>query len=219
MPNDDETLIHPEQPHFLLPTWVWAVLLFISFGAIVAVTFGAMHRGSTYEQDRAQAREEKLKTAREDWNKEANTYGWIDKEHGVAHVPIARAMQLELADLQARKPAAAGPIPTPEPSAVPVIATGAGQPANPPLATPAASASATPLIQSVEGPKNPEIHGQPTGVANPPNNSPGTQPGANATPAAAARSRIANPPVSPTGTPVLRSVGTPLPVRGATPRK
>ena len=87
MPND-ETLVHPEQPHFLFPSWVWAVALFVSFGAIVAVTFGAMHRGSTYEEERAKTRTEKLKTAREDWNKTANTYGWIDKTKGVAHIPI-----------------------------------------------------------------------------------------------------------------------------------
>ena len=27
MPNEEDTLAHPEQPHFLLPAWLWAVVL------------------------------------------------------------------------------------------------------------------------------------------------------------------------------------------------
>ena len=63
-----------------------------------------MPRGSTYEEDRAKARAEKLKIAQEEWNKAAESYGWVDKDKGVAHIPIQRAMELELADLQAKKP-------------------------------------------------------------------------------------------------------------------
>jgi hypothetical protein len=213
VPND-ETLVHPEQPRFLLSAWLWAVVLFVFFGAIVAIAFGAMHRGSTYEEERAKTRAEKLKTAREEWNKTANSYGWVDKGKGVAHVPIERAMQLELADLQSKKPAPAGPIATPEPAAVPVTATGAPQPANPPAA--AQPAAATPAPGSVEG-LNSEIRGQPTGAANPPNAAPNTQPGVSATPAAGPKSHSEVPPLSPTATPVQHSVGTPLPVPGKAP--
>ena len=110
MPNDDETLAHPEQPRFLLSAWLWAVVLFVFFGAIVAITFGTMQRGSSYEEERAKARAEKLKTAEEEWNKTSSSYGWVDKEKGVARIPIERAMELELADLQSKKPAPAGPI-------------------------------------------------------------------------------------------------------------
>ena len=95
MPND-ETLLHPDQPRFLFPAWVWAVVLFIFFGVIVAITFGTMPRGSGYESERAKARDEKLKTAQEEWAKSAKSYGWVDKTKGVAHIPIARAMELEL---------------------------------------------------------------------------------------------------------------------------
>ena len=152
MPNDD-TLIHPEQPRFLLSVWLWAVVLFVFFGAIVAIAFGAMHRGSTYEEDRAKMRSEKLKTAREEWNKTLTTYGWVDKGKGVAHIPIDRAMELTLAGLQATKPAPAGPIATPEPAAVPVAAAGAQQPgatAAPKSHSevPPASPTATPVQQS-----------------------------------------------------------------------
>jgi len=142
VPNDDETLAHPEQPRFLLNAWLWAVVLFVFFGAIVAITFGTMQRGSSYEEERAKARAEKLKTAEEEWNKTSSSYGWVDKEKGVARIPIERAMELELADLQLKKPAPAGPILTPTPAEAPVTSTVAPQPANPPNAAPAPSAAA-----------------------------------------------------------------------------
>ena len=139
MPNDEDTLAHPEQPRFLLSAWMWAVLLFVFFGVIVAIAFAAMPRGSTYEADRAKTRAEKLKTAEEEWNKTAESYGWVDKDKGVAHIPIRRAMELELADLQAKKPAPAGPIATPPPAEAPVTTPAAApkaqsnvSPASPP---------------------------------------------------------------------------------------
>ena len=214
MPND-ETLHHPDQPRFLFGTWVWAVILFVFFGAIVAITFGAIHRGSTYEAERAQTRTEKLKTAREEWDKASNGYAWVDQAKGVARIPIQRAIELEVTDLQAKKPAPAGPIATPEPAAVPVTATGAGQPVNPPAAAPAPTV-ATPTPSSVTGVDS-QIRGQPTGAANPRNAPAGTQPGANATPAAAPQTQSSVAPVSPTVTPVQHPVGTPIPVRGTSP--
>ena len=213
MPTDN-ALLHPDQPRFLFSAWVWAVALFIFFGAIVAISFGAMHRGSTYEADRAKARSEKFETARAAWTKTADTYGWVDQAKGVAHIPVDRAMQLEMADLGAQKPAAAGPIATPEPAAAPVAVTGAAQPQNPPVTAPPAT-GATPNPTSVEG-LNSEARGQPAAAANPPNAAAGTQPGANATPAAAPQTATEVPPVSPTVTPVQHSVGTPLPIRGKT---
>lgn len=210
MPN--ETLVHPEQPHFLFSAWLWAVVLFVFFGAIVAIAFSAMQRGSTYEDERAKARAEKLKAAREGTTRMLTTYGWVDKGKGLAHIPIERAMELAVPDLQAKKPAAAGPIATPEPAAMPVTATGAAQP-SPATNAAAPPIAATPAPRSVEGP-NSQIRGQPTGAANPPNAAPQTQPGASATPAAAPQSHSEVAPVSPTVTPVQSPVGTPLPIRG-----
>jgi hypothetical protein len=135
VPND-EILIHPEQPRFLLSSWLWAVVLFVFFGVIVAITFGAMHRGSTYEEDRAKARAEKLKTAQDEWSKTSGSYGWVDKGKGVAHIPIHRAMMLELADLQSKNPAPAGPIATPEPAAAPGTKPAAAPPIPKPAETP-----------------------------------------------------------------------------------
>jgi len=214
VPNDEDTLAHPEQPRFLLPAWVWAVVLFGFFGVIVAIAFGAMSRGSTYEEDRGKARADKLKTAQEEWNKTAQSYGWVDKTKGVAHIPIQRAMMLEVSDLQAKQPQAAGPIATPTPAEA--AATGAAPPTNPPLTAPGTSPG--PAASTAEGPKS-EAHGQPAAATNPPNAAPATQPGASATPAAAPQSHSQVPAVSPTNTPVQHSIGTPLPVSGLTPAR
>jgi hypothetical protein len=174
VPNDDETLAHPEQPRFLLSAWLWAVVLFVFFGAIVAITFGTMQRSSSYEEDRAKARAEKLKVAEEEWNKASSSYGWIDKEKGVARIPIQRAMQLELADLQSKKPAPAGPIATPAPAEMPVTSSPVPQPANPPNTTPAPSAAAPssrPAVMPVSPTMSPAQH--PVGAPLP---SPGKKP-------------------------------------------
>ena len=213
MPND-ETLAHPEQPRFLLSAWMWAVVLFVFFGAIVAITFGSMKRGSTYEDARAKTRTEKLKAAHEEWDAKINKYGWVDKEKGVAHIPVRRAMELELAALQAKQPAPAGPIATPAEDTPPVTATGAEQPANPPAAAPAPADS--PPATAVKGPGS-AIGGQPAAAANPPDAVPATQPGASATPAAAPDTHTEVPAAAPTGTPVSTPPGTPIPVTGATP--
>ena len=128
-------------------------MLFVFFGAIVLIAFGVMSRGSTYEADRAKARMEKLKTARQAWESAASSYGWVNKEKGIAHIPVQRAMELELADLQARKPTAAGPIPTPAPAEVPAAAPSAVQPTNPP--NPAPGTATTPAaVAKPSPPKN-----------------------------------------------------------------
>jgi hypothetical protein len=89
------------------------VLLFALFGVIVLAIIGPSPRRSDYEETRAKKRMENLKTSREDADKALNTYAWIDKNKGVARIPIGRAMELTIAQLAQQKPAAAGPIATP----------------------------------------------------------------------------------------------------------
>jgi hypothetical protein len=93
--------------------WFGIVLLFLFFGVIVLAIIGPSPRRSDYEESRAKKRMENLKTLREETDKALTTYGWIDKNKGVAHIPIERAMELTVADLAKQKPAPAGPIATP----------------------------------------------------------------------------------------------------------
>jgi hypothetical protein len=65
--------------------------------------------------------------------KTLTSYRWIDKGKGIVGIPIDRAMEVEIADLTANHPHAAGPItpaaPNPTPSA-------AGSPAQKPASAP-----------------------------------------------------------------------------------
>lgn len=189
-------------------------MLFVVFGLVVAVLVRIAPRGNTYEAKRAKAREEKLKTAMDEAHKNLTTYGWVDKGKGVARIPISRAMQLTLAELAQKKPEPAGPIETPAPAAAPSPSSAASPPAP---VSPAPTPSPAPKVPSIEGPKNPEIRGQPAGASNPPNAQPGTQPGASATAAAAPPPPSSKPPVSPSAIPAQSSAGTPIPVAGKTP--
>lgn len=48
--------------------------------------------------------------------KKLETYAWADKAKGAVQIPIERAMELAIAELNSKQPAAAGPIATPAPS-------------------------------------------------------------------------------------------------------
>src|SRR5512144_2957068 len=94
-------------------TWLGIVCLFALFGLIVLAVIGPSPRTSDYEEARAKKRMERLKTLHEETQKELTTYAWVDKNKGVARIPIDRAMEITVADLAQKKPAPAGPIATP----------------------------------------------------------------------------------------------------------
>jgi hypothetical protein len=175
-----ESLRQAVQTRAPFSTWLGVVLLFVLFGVIVLAVIGPAPRGDTYEQKRAKAREEKLKAARDEETKTLMSYGWIDKNKGVARIPITRAMELTVAELAKKKPAPAGPIATPEAQAS-AATVGAAAPTPAPSASPVPSG--TPKATSVAGPSS-ESRGQPAAAVNPPPAPPKTQPGVSATPAA-----------------------------------
>jgi hypothetical protein len=121
-------------------TWLGIVCLFVLFGLIVLAVIGPSPRTSDYEETRAKKRMEKLKTLHEETQKELTTYAWVDKNKGVARIPIDRAMELTVADLAQKKPAPAGPIATPA-SAEATAGKPAAQAAPPAGASPAPAAS------------------------------------------------------------------------------
>src|SRR6266550_2068057 len=143
---DTESLRQVVHSRARLSTWFGIVLLFALFGVIVLAVIGPAPRGSDYEETRAKKRMENLKASRDDATKALTTYGWIDKNKGVARIPITRAMELTIAQLAQQKPAPAGPIATPA-SAEATAGKPEAQAASPaPAAQPAASLS--PAAQS-----------------------------------------------------------------------
>lgn len=139
-PESLRQIAHSRAP---LSTWLGIVLLFALFGVIVLAVIGPAPRGSDYEETRAKKRAEILKTTRDEAAKALTTYGWIDKNKGVAHIPIAHAMELTVAQLAQQKPARAGPIATPEPQA-PAAPPSAPAASVSPAASPRASAATQP---------------------------------------------------------------------------
>ncbi|MGC1320824.1 MAG: hypothetical protein WA849_01455 [Candidatus Udaeobacter sp.] len=104
-------------------TWLGIVCLFVLFGLIVLAVIGPSPRTSDYEETRAKKRMEKLKTLHEESQKELTTYAWVDKNKGVARIPIDRAMEVTVADLAQKKPGPAGPIATPAAQTTPAGAS------------------------------------------------------------------------------------------------
>jgi hypothetical protein len=150
-------------------TWLGIVCLFVLFGLIVLAVIGPSPRTSDYEETRAKKRMEKLKTLHEESQKELTTYAWVDKNKGVARIPIDRAMEVTVADLAQKKPAPAGPIATPAAQTAPAGASpapaasqqpGTAQPAQPsaPSGSPAGQGAASPppaAQQSAPAPASP----------------------------------------------------------------
>jgi hypothetical protein len=128
-------------------TWLGIVCLFVLFGLIVLAVIGPSPRTSDYEETRAKKRMERLKALNEESQKELTTYAWVDKNKGVARIPIDRAMEVTVADLAQKKPAPAGPIAAPTVQAAPAGASPAapavpqGAAVSPGAAAPAKAAS------------------------------------------------------------------------------
>jgi hypothetical protein len=140
-------------------TWLGIVCLFVLFGLIVLAVIGPSPRGNDYEQTRAQKRLERLKTLREESQKELTTYAWVDKSKGVARIPIERAMELTVGELAQKKPAPAGPIATPaQPAAQ--TATGASPAAASVPAASAKPAAAQPSAQASAPASSPPLAAQ-----------------------------------------------------------
>ena len=161
---DTESLRQVARSRAPLSTWFGIVLLFALFGVIVLAVIGPAPRESDYEETRAKKRVDNLKTLREEAAKALTTYGWIDKNKGIARIPIERAMELTTAKLAQQKPAPAGPIATPEPqaSAAPASPAPAGSPQ--PSAPPPTAAQPSP--KSGASAASPSPSGQPS--ASPP---------------------------------------------------
>lgn len=94
----------------------------------------------------AKSRLEKLSKLREEQDKALNSYGWIDKEKGIAHIPLDKAVQIILPKLRANDPHAAYAIALITPSAI----TAAGAPLYPEVPM---QADAIPLALAADGGK------------------------------------------------------------------
>jgi hypothetical protein len=154
--------------------WFGIVLLFVLFGVIVLAIIGPSPRGTDYEETRAKKRTENLKTLREENDKALTTYGWVDKNKGVARIPVERAMELTVAELAKQKPAPAGPIATPQaqPSTSAPASAASPAPATSPKpsgaqASPQAAPAATQGATASSPPPSPAAQASPSAAVSP----------------------------------------------------
>ena len=133
--------------------------------------------------------------------KKLQNYAWVDKAKGTLQIPIERAMELAIVELNSKKPTAAGPIATPAPSpAASPAASPAPAPAAPaapaPAAPPAATPSASPAAAPSASPANAPGAAPTASPATPPPASPAAAP----TPSPAASPAPPGAPAAPTPT-------------------
>jgi len=152
-----------------LSAWFGIVLLFALFGVIVLAIIGPSPRRSDYEETRAKKRVENLKTLRDEADKALTSYAWVDKNKGLARIPIERAMELTVADLAKQKPAPAGPIAAPTPEAQATAGAGASPaPAAPaPAGSPQSGGASPGASRGAQAPASPAAQSSPPGPASP----------------------------------------------------
>ncbi len=117
-----------ERRHPYLPgLWLAAGFLGLASLAFMLRPWGVTP--NTVTEAAAKIRLEKIAKLRQEQDKLASSYGWVDKAKGIAHIPISKAMEIIVADLRTNQPHAAYPITTIQLSAI----TAAGAPLYPEL--------------------------------------------------------------------------------------
>jgi hypothetical protein len=169
---DTESLRQVAHARAPLSAWFGIVLLFVLFGVIVLAIIGPSPRGTDYEETRARKRIENLKTLREEADKALTTYAWVDKNKGVARIPIEHAMELTVAELAKQTRAPAGPIATPQAQATASAPASTASPASVTSpkpggaqASPQAAASAAPQGAASSPPSSSPAQASPSPAA------------------------------------------------------
>jgi hypothetical protein len=112
-----------------MPMIVTGLVMILLFAVLAGFLVSQRASIPTVDEQTAQVRLKNLAELNAENQKALTQYHWIDKSKGVVGIPVNRAMDLVLAELQANKPHAAGPVNPP-----------AAPPATP-AATPAPSAN------------------------------------------------------------------------------
>lgn len=105
-----------------------SLVMMLLFVGLAAFLVSQRENIPTVDEQTAEVRLKNLAELNAENQKFLTQYHWVDKGKGVVGIPIDRAMDLVVAQLQANKPHAAGPI-------------------NPPAAAPTASPAPSPTAQ------------------------------------------------------------------------
>jgi hypothetical protein len=136
---------HPPKGKSSGPMIVTGLVMILLFSGFVIFLISEGESIPNVEDVHAQARLKNLADLNAENQKILTQYRWVDKSKGVVGVPIDRAMDLVLADLQSVKPHPAGPVSTPAP----------------PSPTPQSSPAPAPQSSPSPAPNAPKPGGQP----------------------------------------------------------
>jgi len=113
-----------ESPHSLsqrnhpyLPG-VWLAVGFLGLASLSLLLRPLGVTPNTITESDAKVRLEKLTKLRAEQDQLATSYGWVDKEKGIARIPIAKAMEITMTSLRTNPPHPAYPITIIQPSAI-----------------------------------------------------------------------------------------------------
>jgi len=122
-----------QSSRFSVSTVVTILVVLLLFAGLVWFVVYQRESIAAAEPGRRELRLKNLNDLNTENQKALSSYRWIDKSKGIVGIPIDRAMELEVADLAAIHPHAAGPINPPAPSPTP---SAAGSSAQKPVSAP-----------------------------------------------------------------------------------
>jgi hypothetical protein len=117
-----------QRRHPYLPG-LWLATGFLGLASLAFLLRPLGVTSNTVTESAAKVRLEKLAKLRQEQEKLADSYGWIDKSKGIGHIPISKAMDLIVPELRSAPPRPAYAITTIQPSAI----SAAGYPLYPEL--------------------------------------------------------------------------------------
>ena len=136
---------HPPKGKSSGPMIVTGLVMILLFSGFVIFLISEGESIPNVEDVHAQARLKNLADLNTENQKVLTQYRWVDKSKGAVGVPIDRAMDLVLVELQSVKPHPAGPVSTPAP----------------PSPTPQSSPAPAPQGSPSPAPNAPKPGGQP----------------------------------------------------------
>jgi hypothetical protein len=155
-----------------IPMIITGLAMMLLFFDFVILLVAQREHAQTHDEALKEQRLKNLADLNGENQKILTQYHWVDKAKGIVGIPIDRAMNLVLAELQANRPHPAGPITAPSPATTPSAAPAAS-------ATPAAGGQ--PQSQAQQAPANTGQGAAPGGTPSAPAASP-NKPGASPAP-------------------------------------
>jgi len=122
-----------QSSRFSVSAVVTILVVLLLFAGLVWFVVYQRESIAAAEPGRQELRLKNLNDLNTENQKALSSYRWIDKGKGIVGIPIDRAMELEIADLAANHPHAAGPITSPGPSPTP---SAGASPAQKPVSAP-----------------------------------------------------------------------------------